>query len=124
MSIPEPLRPAGLGERISADLDSAVAAREVGNEGKVRVSARRAVGWAIQAYYSNHGVELPSKSAIAHIQYMIEDIEITDDIVKMLPHFIRRLKKDSLDEDSYWPLDIDLIDEARQVINHLNKLSG
>lgn len=115
------LLPADLQKRINVDLESALAARKEGNEGKVRVSARRAVGWAIQAYYLKIGIALPSKSALAHIQYMIEDEDIEGKTAKALPHFVQRLEKDSLEGDSYWPLNIDLIEKAQQIIAQLSE---
>lgn len=52
--------------RIQAELAYARVAREHGKEGRARVCARRAAGWAISAHYP----ELPPRSAITLLRWL------------------------------------------------------
>ncbi len=52
--------------RIQAELAYARAAREHGKEGRARVCARRAAGWAIAARYP----ELPARSALVLLRWL------------------------------------------------------
>ncbi|MGH2619684.1 MAG: hypothetical protein ACRDHG_03825 [Anaerolineales bacterium] len=56
------MRPARAWSRIEAELSYARAAREHGKEGRARVSARRAAGWAVDAFLSRRG-ESPARGA-------------------------------------------------------------
>lgn len=103
-------------KQIETELNFAEKARLEGNSGRERVAARRAVGVAIQAFYSNREVEFTSPASFDAVRFMIDDSDISDELRKLLPHFVQRLVKDSPDEDSYWPLDTDIIEEARQVV--------
>lgn len=106
---------------IEVELDFAQNAREEGNAGKERVAARRAIGLAIQSYYQNRGVEFTSKASFDAIRFMSDDDDISKEIKNILQHFIQRLVKDGPDEESYWPLNVDLIGEVRQVVDLLSK---
>ncbi len=49
------MRPQPTRSKIAAELAYARAAREHGKEGRARVSARRAAGWALDAFLSGRG---------------------------------------------------------------------
>jgi len=44
-----------LPKEVKSELELAVAVRSTGNEGKARVHARRAAGWAIRSWYERQG---------------------------------------------------------------------
>lgn len=52
--------------RVQAELSYARAARAQGKEGRARVCARRAAGWAIAARYP----ELPQRSALSLLRWL------------------------------------------------------
>ena len=108
-----------LQETLTNEIKSAVAAREAGNEGKARVCARRAVGWAIKEYLREQNETLVTSSAYEFIKYLRNQPDTRADMRQVLDHFLQRVEKDSPDEDSYWPLEVDLIDEAKWVITKL-----
>ncbi|MEK6256551.1 MAG: hypothetical protein N2C13_04435 [Chloroflexota bacterium] len=107
-------------QKIEAELELAHKAREKGNAGKERVAARRAIGLAIQSFYQHKGVEFTSQASFDSVRFMCDDDDISKEIKILLQHFTQRLKKDSPDEESYWPLNVVLIGEVRQVIDLLN----
>lgn len=116
LSLPEDIQ-----NRILAELQRGEESRSLGNHGQARVCARRAVGWAVMAYYQeNEDTSAPS-SAFDAIRTMIDDEEAALEIRNMLPHFVQRLEKDSPDGESYWPLEIDLIEKAHNVIKQLTR---
>lgn len=105
-----------------AELQRGEAASSQGNHGMARVCARRAVGWAVLAYYQQNEDDSPEpSSAIDAIRQMIDDVSTASDIRNKLMLFVQRPKKDSPEGDSYWPPDLDLIVEARIIIDQLYK---
>ncbi len=56
------MRPEQARSRIEAELSYARAAREHGKEGRARVSARRAAGWAVAVFLGSHS-EPPTRGA-------------------------------------------------------------
>ncbi|MDH3943115.1 MAG: hypothetical protein OEV06_03370 [Anaerolineae bacterium] len=106
-------------EAIEAEFQSGSTAQKEGNLGKARVCARRALGIALKGYYTGMGVEFSSSSAFDTIRYMLDDDSAPDDVKERLSAFTQKLAKDSHDQDSYWPLAVDLLDEARWIISRL-----
>lgn len=105
--------------KITRELRLAHQARVAGNEGKARVCARRAAGWAIKQHLLAQGVELTTPSAFQYIQYMRAQPDNPPRLSQVLDHLVARVEKDSLEADSYWPLDADLIAEARWLAEEL-----
>lgn len=100
-------------EKIKQELQNAYHAQAQGNPGRARVCARRAAGWAIQINLNRQGIDLSTPSAFDYIKYLHQQ-ENPEEIQKTLEHLQVKVAKDSLEEESYWPLpDIDLIEEAR-----------
>jgi hypothetical protein len=106
-------------EHVERELAVADAARARGNEGMARVCARRAAGWAAQAYLEQRGIDLQTTSVIKHISYMFNVEGITSETKAILEHMLVAKQKDDLESDSYFPLDVDLVAEARQLITAL-----
>lgn len=63
------MRPEEARSKIQAELRYARAAREHGKEGRARVCARRAAGWAVAAYLSAQG-PLPSQGAYSLLGWL------------------------------------------------------
>lgn len=115
----KPSLPEDMHIKILAELQRGEASKSEGNHGMARVCARRAVGWAAMAYYHQNENSPAASSAFEAIRLMIDDGRIDSQIRNKLVHFVQRKQKDSTGGDSYWPLDVDLIVEARRVIEQL-----
>ena len=60
-------------QRIQFELNAAEQARAAGNEGRARVNARRAAGWAVGVFQMiTSGVDQVHPSALALLQWYIE----------------------------------------------------
>jgi quercetin dioxygenase-like cupin family protein len=108
--------------QIQAELDHAISALAEGNEGKARVCARRAAGIAAGEYLNNNGFPDPGQSAYDRLAYLCEIDQIPDEIRQIASHFLIRVTPDHT-----LPLNIDLISEARWLIEKLldsNNLGG
>jgi len=100
--------------QIEAELERAEQFRRGGFEGRARVCARRAAGWAIALYFARIRFDILSKSNYDLIQ-MLSRREETQVPVKYLCG--RLLMK--VDEDFKLPNEIDLIKDARDLIGLL-----
>jgi hypothetical protein len=60
--------------RIEAELAYARAARKQGKEGRARVCARRAAGWAIAAHYANNR----SRGALSQLRWLEGNAEVSE----------------------------------------------
>jgi HEPN domain-containing protein len=106
-------------KRVNDALNTAEAARARGNEGMARVCARRAAGWTVQAYLKKQGIDLQTTSVIKHMQYQLTQESLAPKNRTILEHMLVAKQKDDLKSDSYFPLDVDLVAEARQLIAFL-----
>lgn len=57
--------------RVASELAAAHAARAEGNEGKARVCARRAAGWAVGYYRRSLGEDIHRVSAYKHLDWLM-----------------------------------------------------
>jgi len=89
------------------ELDQALAARKVGNEGRARVCARRAVGILIGEYLSQKGITGYSDSALDRIKFLVDAPGISQEIRDVAGYFLVRVEP-----DHSLPIDVDLISEA------------
>lgn len=96
------------------ELDQALAARKVGNEGRARVCARRAVGTLIGEYLSKQGITGFSDSALDRIKFLVDMPGISQDIRGVAGYFLLRVEP-----DHSLPIDVDLISEAHWLKNNL-----
>lgn len=106
-------------ELVRKELDTAKAARGRGNEGMARVCARRAAGWAVKAYLAEKGTDLNSPSVLLQMRHLQKDADLGPNIQKILKHLLIPKQKDTLESDSYFPPNIDLLAEAQQLIRAL-----
>jgi hypothetical protein len=102
--------------QVNAELAQAEAARFSGLEGRARVCARRASGLALKEYFLSLGIRPASTSAYDLIQ-LFRDHPAT-------PAALRRCAENLLakvDEQFNLPEDVDLIMEARTIIQSIAK---
>ena len=100
-------------QRITNELRNAYNAEDEGKHGLARVCARRAAGWAIQYYLFNNGIDLQSSSVLDQIKYFKLKRDNSPEIQIILEHLLVKVSRDSIEQDSYWPLpDVDLVKEA------------
>ncbi len=106
-------------ESVQHELNTAEAARARGNEGMARVCARRAAGWAIKAHLGEAGMNLDTNSVIEHFRHMLAQDETQPELRALIVRLRMPKLRPNLAEDSFFPEDIDLIADARQVIRLL-----
>jgi hypothetical protein len=107
-------------QTITDELRSASHAKATGNQGRARVCARRAAGWAIQAYLAEQGGHPEITNALDSIKYFAGLPDLDEDVLAVCEHLTLKLNKDSEDSDAYYPLpDVDLISEARWLAEYL-----
>lgn len=96
------------------EIDQALAARSIGNEGKARVCARRAVGIVIGEYMKQQQLPDPGPSAYDRLKYLTNSPEIDQELQNIAAHFILRI-----DYDHNLPISADLVAEALWIANRL-----
>jgi hypothetical protein len=101
--------------RVERELEIAESARARGNEGMARVAARRAAGWVVEAYLAKQGVDRGTASVLDHIRYLLAQ-NPDPEIKPILEHMLVALEKDDPRGESYWPLEADLLAEARHLL--------
>lgn len=107
-------------QKIESELILAQRSRDSGNEGRSRVCARRAAGWAIQEYMRRQGEVLPTTNALDSIKFFAARDGLPKEVLDVLHHLTIKLEKDSLDEDAYYPIqDVDLVKEAHWLAEKL-----
>jgi HEPN domain-containing protein len=113
-------------EQVQWELDTADAARSRGNEGMARVCARRAAGWTVKAYLGEQGVDLNTNSVLVHFRHLLEKQEHAE-LAPILEHMLKAKDKPDPTAESVWPVEIDLVAEAKQLFKvlfpdlHLNE---
>lgn len=101
---------------VQAEFEKAAQARERGNEGQARVCARRAAGIAIREYLSQHGIRPPSASAYDLLNLIKEDPFLSPALKLFADHLTVRVT-----EEFKLPVDVDLVEEAKQFCDGLLK---
>jgi len=105
-------------QKIEAEIALAQSSRESGNEGRARVCARRAAGYAIAEFLSQRSLPLPSPSAtdlLAHIQTVSI---VPEEIKTIAQHLLVRVNT-----DYQFPLQVDLLVETRRMVDALEALT-
>ena len=106
--------------KITQELKQAIQSQEKGNQGKARVCARRAAGWAIQEHLKQQGISLDTNNALDHIKYFAGVEGHSEQIYTVLHHLTVKMEKDSLESDSYYPIEgVNLVSEAHWLAEHL-----
>jgi hypothetical protein len=96
------------------EIDQALAARAIGNEGKARVCARRAVGIVIGEFLKQHQLPDPGPSAYERLKYLNNSPGIDQELQSIAAHFILRI-----DYDHNLPVSADLVAEALWIADRL-----
>ncbi len=96
------------------ELEQALEARQAGNEGKARVCARRAAGIIAAEYLKRRGISSTGYSAYALLQTLKNIPDLPADIQETASHFLV-----SLNPDHTFPIQADLIGEARWLAEQL-----
>ena len=99
---------------IEAELEHAELARLTGNEGRVRVCARRAAGIAARKFLARHALRLRDRSAYTSLQALAEFPGLAPDLRIAALHLVTRVN-----EEFTLPVDADLIADARKLIGGL-----
>jgi hypothetical protein len=105
--------------RVRRELARGEQAAHEGNEGMARVCARRAAGWTVQAYLEAQGLEAARPSALEQIKFLRTQAGLDDETREVLEHMILHLAKDEPEDEPYWPLDANLLEEARWLAGRL-----
>ena len=107
-------------EKIERELALARRSQADGNEGKARVCARRAAGWAIEAHLAATGTGIDSSSALEQIKHLAGRSGYPEQVYRVLHHLTVKLEKDSLESDAYYPIEgVDLVAEAAWLVAEL-----
>jgi hypothetical protein len=102
-----------LPKEVKSELELAVAVRSAGNEGKARVHARRAAGWAIRSWYARKGCSKKGQSAFSYLQGVSNDSSVPAHIREAASHLILRI---TVHHDL--PIETDILDDARLVARY------
>jgi len=106
-------------DKVRSELETAEAARKLGNEGMARVCARRAAGWAASAFLEGRGIEVSAKSSFQHMLILKDSDLIGAEVRGRLEKLTSSLKNDDPQGVSYLPANVDLIEEARKLAESL-----
>jgi len=98
----------------SKEIENARYSREAGNEGRARVSARRAAGIAAGVYLSQIMPDYKIKGALENLSDLQSHPDIRDNIKELVNIFLIRV-----DYDHNLPIEADLIEQAINVKNLL-----
>jgi hypothetical protein len=101
-------------DAIKLELDHALAARENGMEGRARVCARRASGYAIRAYLEDRRIDTPDISALALIRQLDSLSSVSPRVKAVTEHLLMRV-----DANFTLPVEADLIAEATWLVGYL-----
>lgn len=101
---------------VHRELNRAESAREMGNEGMARVCARRAAGIALGEFFHQCGL-IGYGSSVQERLKLFKSLPISADRSgEIADHLLLRVN-----EDHKLPNKIDLIEETRWLIDHLQK---
>lgn len=101
-------------DQFQRELDTAMAARASGNEGRARVCARRAAGFVAGEYFARRGISPIKPSAYDRLRELRNLADIPDDVRVVVDHLLLRV-----DKDQQLPIPVDLIEEARWLKSRL-----
>ena len=96
------------------EIEHAFSARNAGNEGMARVSARRAAGIIIREYLSRKGLTSQNNSAYKCLSVFISLPDVDNYYQDIANHFLLKVGTDHT-----FPEDIDLINDAQWLAENL-----
>ena len=98
---------------IAAELQMAVVARATGHEGKARVRARRAAGWAIRRWQERRGILDGVQSAHRLLHETSLNRSLPPHICAAAAHLVLRIN-----EEHELPVNSDVLDDARVLVEY------
>lgn len=107
---------------VDRELATARAAEGRGNQGMARVCARRAAGWAAAAWLDARGQALETPSVLEQLRQLaaVGDLPARgDEIIRHLLTYKTKHDMSDINEESHFPLDVDLVAEAEELIGML-----
>ncbi len=99
---------------VEQELSAAEAAWKIGNDGKARVCARRAVALAHEAWLARHSIQTGSLDAMGHLRRIQTD--------ESVPHSVRQAAErltTSVTRRDCAPFTSNPMDDARMIIAYL-----
>ncbi|MGM0373194.1 MAG: hypothetical protein ACQEQQ_02065 [Chloroflexota bacterium] len=104
----------GWQRKVQQELAMAHQARREGNEGQARVCARRAAGFAAEAYFQQRGFDPPAHNAYQLLERLGEEGHLPDPVRETLSLLTLRVNK-----AFELPPGVDLIRESKKLIRVL-----
>jgi hypothetical protein len=101
-------------DQFQSEIERAQDARQLGNEGKARVCARRAVGILIGQYLYQRGIGNPGPSLYDRLRLLQSLPDLSPEILEIIGHFLLRVNADHTLPGNY-----DLISEAIWLAEHI-----
>jgi hypothetical protein len=106
----------GGSQKVEREIRLASEARRLGNEGRARVYARRAAGWAVGAWIEAHNNNAKAGSAWSNLQAIACDTSTPSRIRLAAIHLTSRINTESMMSQ-----DVDLIADAELLIQHFKR---
>ncbi|MCW5876715.1 MAG: hypothetical protein KIS85_07500 [Anaerolineales bacterium] len=106
-------------DAVERELAAARAAQARGNEGMARVCARRAAGWAAKAWLATRGGALETPSVLEQLRGLSAAGGLPPRGGEIVAHLLTYKTKHDLsniEEESFFPLDVDLVAEAEELV--------
>lgn len=103
-------------DQINQELARAEQARQKGNEGMARVCARRAAGFAALASLQNLGLDIQNINGMDALHIFSKSSDFPTPIRRSAELLTMRVTP-----DHQLPLEVDLLQQAREFINELNR---
>ena len=107
-----------LDSEIRLELEHALASRQIGNEGKARVCARRAAGMAVKQFFQRNSTEIQKDSAYELILAFSNLPGLPSIIKKSASNLTKRVSK-----SFELPEGVDLIEDAERLCDYLSGLN-
>ncbi len=102
--------------QVREELLLAKQSRLEGNEGRARVCARRAAGTAVKMYLGKMGLLIGSENAMQSLDKLSNDPELPTRVRSAIDRLGQRV-----DQNNNIPGDIDLISEAKIILEYLDR---
>ncbi|MBS3750394.1 MAG: hypothetical protein KGY39_02690 [Anaerolineales bacterium] len=101
-------------KQVKRELARAYRAREEGNEGRARVCARRAAGFAADAFFRQRGIDPPAQSPFNLLEKLGSEFALPEPVLETLKRLTLRV-----DHEFNLPPEVDLIQESKKLIRVL-----
>jgi hypothetical protein len=98
-------------QRIRAEMEDAQRSRQQGNEGRARVCARRAAGWAVGWFVETNHLAEPHQNALDHLHWLTTFPEVTQGLKDAAGRLTTKIN-----EDGSLPHAVDPLEDARLII--------